>query len=177
MVLVQLWCFPNLSLRKYVVFFSPSSIHLALDRTCAPCACFISWSSRSRFSWSVFHCSSPFWGSVARFCCALIRLVLAVVSTFDIPYFQKELEFCFKHFLCCFRIVSLILKCASIKLFVSAIKSAYDSNEELNFQYPWTLLKLFILLLTLTSLWSECEKPSMLVFVILAVRDVGSQKL
>ena len=75
--------------------------------------------------------------------CALIRLV----SAFNIPNFwtgcvcrdylfrartSEELEFCFKQFPCCFRIVSSILKCASIKLFVSAIKSASDSNEELN---------------------------------------------
>ena len=53
-----------------------------------------------------------------------------------------------------------------MKLFASATKSASDSSEELNFQYPGPLLKLFMLILTLTSLWSECEKPSMLLFVI-----------
>ena len=47
-----------------------------------------------------------------------------------------------------------------MKLFASATKSASDSSEELNFQYPGSLLKLFMLILTLTSLWSECEKPS-----------------
>ena len=63
-----------------------------------------------------------------------------------------------------------------MKLFASATKSASDNSEELNFQYPGPVLKLFILILTLTSLWSECDKPSMLVFVIF-VRDVISQKI
>ena len=59
---------------------------------------------------------------------------------------------------------------------MSAAKSASDSNEELNFQYPGPLLKLFMLILTVESLWSECGKPSVLVFVIL-VRDVVSEKM
>ena len=58
-----------------------------------------------------------------------------------------------------------------MKLFVSATKSAFGSNKELNFQYPGPLLKLFMLILTVESLWSECGKPFVLVFVIL-VRDV-----
>ena len=63
-----------------------------------------------------------------------------------------------------------------MKLFASATKSASDSSEELNFQYPGPLLKLFMLILTLTSLWSECEKPSMLLFVIF-VRDVSQKNV
>ena len=45
-----------------------------------------------------------------------------------------------------------------MKLFASATKSASDSSKELNFQYPGPLFKLFMWILTLTSLWSECEK-------------------
>ena len=68
----------------YQKSFYPSSIHLAVDRTCAPCACFISWSSRSHFSWNVFLCSSPFWGSVAKL---FSDSCTSCSSAFDVPYF------------------------------------------------------------------------------------------
>ena len=152
MVLVEPQCFSNL--RNFCVFFSVlvqvQAILLWIwpISNLAPCACFISWSWISFFSWTVLLCSSLFWGSVAR----LWSDLFSSFSSFYLQYFigcvysnismQKNLNLA----LCISHVISRLsfrysLRCASMKLFMSHTKSASYSSEELNCQYLGPLLK------------------------------------
>ena len=59
-------------------------------------------------------------------------------------FFSLFFSFFFFFFFFFFFPPDIIYLFASMKLFASATKSASDSSEELNFQYPGPLLKLFM---------------------------------